>query len=158
MKRLIYLVFIYILITTTSWARCCGMTASDCSSTIPPTYSEKILKNKIQNEFLGNREIINGGLILKAQLEPSNILVYPLSIKSLINLKTITVFSFNDMNMGNFIAKIVIPENLPFKYIDYYLRIKLNLTGICKGGTVLVIGEGLDGKLYFNKNIINGCY
>ncbi len=134
------------------------MTASDCYFTIPPTYNEELVKSTIQEEFVGDREIVDGGLVLKTPLDPANTLACPLGIKSSISIKTITIFSFNDLNEGYFIAKINVPKDTPIEYIDYALKIKLNLTDFCKGGAVVVIGEGLDGKLYFNKNMINGCY
>lgn len=144
--------------TTFSWSRCCGMTAADCYLTIPPTYNEELVKSAIREEFVGNREIVDGGLILKTPLNPDNILACPLGIKSSISIKTITIFSFNDLNEGNFIARVNVQKDLPIEHIDYGFTIKLNLTNTCKGGAVVVIGEGLDGKLYFNKNMINGCY
>ena len=101
---------------------------------------------------------VHCGLILKTQSNPENISSHPVGIKSSISIKTITIFSFNDLNEGNFVARVNVQKDLPIEHINYGFRIKLNLTDTCKGGAVVVIGEGLDGKLYFNKNMINGCY
>lgn len=158
MKKIIYLIFICIYLTTFSWGRCCGMTAEDCNMTLPPTYNEDVIKRIIKEKFVGDHEIVDGGLILKAPLDPVDIKSNPLSIKSSVSIKTITIFSFNDLNEAIFNARINIPNDLPIEYIDYELNIKLNLTDYCKGGAIVVIGEGLDEKLYFNKHMILGCY
>ncbi len=158
MKIFIYLIFIFILITTSSWSRCCGMTAFDASYSIPPTYNEELVKDTIRKEFTGKHKMVDGGLILKTPKDPGNVLACPLSVKSSIEIKTITIFSFNDLNEGNFIVKVNVLKDLPLEYIEYGFRIKLKLTDSCKGGVVIAIGEGFDGKLYFNKNMIWGSY
>ena len=147
MKNFIYILFIFILITTSLWSRCCGMTAFDCSYSIPPTYNEKLIKDAIKKEFVGEHKIVDGGLIVKTPIDPAITSACPLLVKSSIVIKTITIFSFNDLNEGDFIVKVNVPKDLPLEYIEYGFRIKLKLTDSCKGGVVIAIGEGFDGKL-----------
>jgi len=127
-----------------------SLSATDYRKTKPGTWTSHTVDDSIKKLY-GSGKLIEEGVTLKTPDVAANGGAIPVDISSNIAAKSVALFQ--DANPESTVAVWTVQEN---GIIDYSLKIKMKASG-----TMTVVVEGLDGKLYVaNKTLqvaLGGC-
>jgi sulfur-oxidizing protein SoxY len=127
-----------------------SLSAIDFRSTMPKVWSATKVDAAVK-ELFGAATPTQGSVKLKAPDIAENGLVVPITVESDLDAKTVAIFQ--DANPESTVAVFTVPEN---GIVDYDIRIKM-----AKTGTVSVVVETKDGKLYTDSKLVKvtkgGC-
>jgi len=127
-----------------------SLSATDYRETKPDTWTAKTVDDSIKKLY-GSGKLIEKGVKLTTPDVAANGGAIPVDISSNIAAKSVALFQ--DANPESTVAVWTVPEN---GLVDYSLKIKMKASG-----TMTVVLEGLDGKLYVaNKTLqvaLGGC-
>jgi len=113
------------------------LTAEDYRKLKPTVWTAHTVDDAMNNLY-GSTKTIQEGVTLTAPDVASNGGAIPVTIKSDIDAKTVAVFQ--DVNPESAVAVYDVPD---VAIIDYSFKMKMK-----KSGTITVVVEGKDGKLY----------
>lgn len=127
-----------------------SLSAEDFRKSKPDVWTAKTVDDAIKKMY-GTSETVKEGVKLTAPDVASNGGQIPVAISSDIPAKTVAVFQ--DANPESAVMVYTIYEN---SVIDYEIKMKMK-----KSGTITVVVEGKDGKLYSTSKTLNvalgGC-
>ena len=128
------------------------MSAKDFRANNPTAWTAHTVKNAIKGLYGDVEFIQNNDIVLKASKIVASGASVPLTIKSNIDAKTVSVYQ--NINPESAIAVWDVPKD---GIIDYGLKIKLKQGN----ANITVVIEGRDGKFYTTKKVIKvsggGC-
>jgi len=124
--------------------------AEDHRATKPNVWTAKKVEDAIKSMY-GNKEIVKSNVKLTAPDVASNGGAVPVNVKSKVKAKTVSIFQ--DANPEAAVIVFDINKN---SIINYDIKMKMKASG-----TITVIVEGIDGKLYVATKEVNvalgGC-
>jgi sulfur-oxidizing protein SoxY len=127
-----------------------SLSAEDFRASKPDVWTSHTVEDAIKKMY-GTSKTIEEGVKLVAPDVASNGGAIPVDVKSDIDAKTVAIFQ--DANPEAAVAVYTITEGA---LIDYSIKMKMK-----KSGTITVIVEGKDGKLYSAKKTLDvalgGC-